>query len=290
MAIKKPGKLVDIKSPSDNVLVFPETLRLDSYKYRHIKIIAKKSDASFDDAVKFAEAAYDTGSNIVKAVSEQISGTAPGGLDKLQERIEAGNELKKELNKAVKAVMTFILPLPNEFSESTSHEFSTEKGLMGTAYETLGNANVGGMSIDKAMGMAANAAGMRKPIGNPGYWQSYTGTAPREFTFTFDLVPNNIEEATTMISIINLFKIYTLPESTMSGAMVLAPHFFEIQIANPYINDMIKLDEVVCTSVNINYGADGQMQQTGDGVPKYMQLSLSFRDKRMQYATPTGGK
>lgn len=44
---------------------------------------------------------------------------------------------------------------------------------------------------------------------------------------------------------------------------------------------MIKLDRAVITSIGVNYGADGAMQQSGDGVPKYITLSLTLQEVDM---------
>jgi len=47
---------------------------------------------------------------------------------------------------------------------------------------------------------------------------------------------------------------------------------------------LAKIDRVVLSSISIDYGADGAMQQTSDGFPKFMTMALTFQEADMSTA------
>ena len=195
-------------------------------------------------------------------------------------------DLKKLLEEATKdngaPECTITLPLPNEISDTQGHGWSTEKGIIGTVgakYESMG---IGGVNVSKFLGTTSDTLGTRKPLADPGYFQNYNGSEPRNFKMTFDFVPRNPEEAKSMMLIINTFKAYSSPKTFGFGIGILAPYFFDIEISNPYISSLIRLDNMVITEVTVNYAADGAMQFLPDGTPKHTQLSLSLTERRMK--------
>ena len=106
---------------------------------------------------------------------------------------------------------------------------------------------------------------------------------------TFDLVPNNGEEALDMLKIVQGLKRYSAPQTTVEGVSILAPNYFDIIVGNPYINDMVAMHGVVIQNIAVNYSADGGMQMTPDGVPKYMQLGLTLVERKMKTQKDFGG-
>jgi hypothetical protein len=238
-----------------------------------------KSADKMGDAKKLSKYVLDQIGD-VKKLDETEDNSDKNGLDFLDGTNES---LKKSSNIMQNAtqIESIYLPLPNELTDSHSHDWGTEKNLVGTISEKLNSLSLGGINADKALGMIANSTGTRKPLLDPGYFQNYTGTQPREFNLTFDFIPNNQEEAQNMIKIMHLIRQYSLPSSVLNGVVLLAPHFFDIEVTNKYINGLLNIRGVVLTNMSVNYGADGQMQQTYDGIPKYMQMTLSFREKSM---------
>lgn len=202
-------------------------------------------------------------------------------------------------------VGTITLPLPNTFADSQNHGWSRETGIVGTALTALTTASTGGvvsslagkfldektaktagqltgdLSIDRVLGSASNLAGTRKPLIDPGYFQNYTGSEPRTFNMTFDLIPNNADEANQILMIIFKLKEWSSPTKVKGGVALLSPDWFDIKLSNPYLSALAKIDRVVLTSMNVDYGADGAMQQTADGMPKYISLSLTFQEADM---------
>lgn len=209
-----------------------------------------------------------------------------------------------------------VLPLPNSFTDSQGHDWSTEKGIVGTMGGSLESKTVGdaasalpgiagtiastlasatgasSITASQALGAAANSSGMRKPLVDPGYFQNYTGSQPRTWSMEFDLVPSNPAEADAIYFIIMKLKEYSSPEVTVDGISLLAPHYFDIKISNDTLSSLAGLRGVVLTNISIDYGADGAMQFLPDGVPKYMKLSLSFTERKMMtaamYREPVG--
>ena len=158
-------------------------------------------------------------------------------------------------------------------------KFTGDSKLSKMAKSVLGKS--GGVTIDKAIGAAAAHTGFRKPLIDPGYFQNYTGSSPRSFSAAWDLIPNSPEEANELMAIVMKLKQYSSPKSTINGVSLLAPFFFDIEVSNPYMTAMINLDRVVINNISIDYSADGAMQQTADGVPKHMNLSIQFKELDM---------
>lgn len=143
------------------------------------------------------------------------------------------------------------------------------------------NANI---SADSLLSNMASRTGQRKPIIDPGYFQNYSGSTTRTFNLKYDFVPNNIEEAESILMIITKFKQYSSPSQITATPMLNAPFNFKISNDNSYLNVLTAIDTVVLTSISVDYGADGAMEMFGDGMPKHITLSLSFAENRLRTA------
>ena len=97
----------------------------------------------------------------------------------------------------------------------------------------------------------------------------------------FEVVEDIVGEAG--VAIVKYLKDFSLPSLDGADIFMTAPHFFQIELANQYLDLLINLKAVVITSVNINYGADGRMAMTKDGFPKHMNVQVSFRDRYAPY-------
>jgi len=281
-----PNKLTEFSYPTD-IRSNPK------YKFRTFMLKIKKSDwgenidAEYKKALNLAKRTFDT-LGVSSSTTKEMTKNK-----KKNSRVNRGS-----------LVNTIVLPLPNSFSDSQSHGWSEEVGIFGaigasamdTSIGSVANkvfgkkaggavnsilGAAGSVSIDKAIGQASSSAGFRKPLIDPGYFQNYTGSTPRSFTAEWELVPNSAEEANDIMGIIMKLKQYSSPRSTVSGISLLAPYFFDITISNPFMTAMINLDRVVISNIDVEYSADGTMQQTVDGVPKYMKLTLQFKELDM---------
>ena len=140
------------------------------------------------------------------------------------------------------------------------------------------------ISGDSLIANVANSTGQRKPIVDPSYFQNYTGSTPRNFSMKYDLVPNNTEEAYDILMIIAKFKQYSSPSQISSSPLVNAPYHFKIRNDNTFLTLLTAMDSVVLTSMSVDYGADGNMEMFGDGMPKYIGLTLTFAETRVRTA------
>ena len=280
--------------------MYPHDIKDNKYAFRKVTIKVKEqsSDQSSKDAYEKS----------MKDLEEQQTKvlTAASSVADVQQNLKANSKSSAYDTSAI-----IVLPLPNTFTDSQSHGWSNETGIIGTIGKNLmsmaspsgiakkvagatsgaastvagGAADVmSGITLDKVLGASASALGQRKPLIDPGYFQNYSGSDPREFTMTWDLVPSSGAEANDIVMIIMKLKEYSAPSKMVNGVSLWAPHFFSIEFGNPFISAMAKIDRVVIKNISVDYGADGFMQQHFDGMPKHMTLSLTFAECDMSTA------
>lgn len=252
---------------------YPDFIINDDHKYRCVKILVKKQDTlvqSAGELVELAKKTYDD----YKSIGNDDN---PSTNAKQNERaIKRSERLLKSLKWGV------ALPLPNELNDSQSHQWETTKGAVGEIVGGVENTQFGIGSITRSasqvLGEGASSKGFRKALINPGYFQNYNGTDPRTFTFSWDLIPNNPNEAKSIVDIIYNIKKYTLPETAADGLTLFSPYVFDLEIGNPIIDVLMNMSNLVCTNVDIQYAAEGALQFLSEGYPKYIKLSMTFTE------------
>lgn len=60
------------------------------------------------------------------------------------------------------------------------------------------------------------------------------------------------------------------------------PHYWKIVLGNNHLNNLTKMTELVCTKVGITFGSS-KTEVFSDGIPKIMELSLSFAEIKLKY-------
>lgn len=264
----------------DIMNVYPRDILLPRNQNRHVRILVKKQESLSGGADELKKQVEKTANDVKEIILN----------DKTAKPTDIGQRISKLVN--AKTIYGIALPLPNELSDSQSHQWDSTtgfvsdvaqatKGLAGKITESATGGVVGADTISKGVANAASRAGFRQPLIDPGYFQDYKGTEPREFTFNWDFVPNNIDEAFNIFSIIYNLKKYTLPSSTINGVSMLSPYLFEIQIGNDWINALMNMSNVVCKTMTVNYGADNSLQMFADGVPKYITLNMTFAERAL---------
>jgi len=152
------------------------------------------------------------------------------------------------------------------------------KNIVGDALEMVGLGNAVEV-VSKALGVAVN----------PREEQFYTGPQFRSFSYTFDFWPRSQQELDAATNIISLFKYHSAPgmESKSAGRMFIVPSEFEIHYmhidsedgqakTNSYMN---KISKCVCTSVDVNYGPEGEFKAfSKTGAPIHYKLTLGFTE------------
>ena len=152
------------------------------------------------------------------------------------------------------------------------------KNVVGEALDAVGLGNATEV-VSKALGVAVN----------PREEQFYTGPQFRSFSYTFDFWPRSQQELDAASNIISLFKYHSAPgmESKSAGRMFIVPSEFEIHYMyidsadgeaknNTYMN---KISKCVCTSVDVNYGPEGEFKAfSKTGAPIHYKLALGFTE------------
>lgn len=258
---------------------FPLDINNDvgSNKQRHVSIMVKKMGvmSDIDKLIGTIEkASFDTAGAV--SIGEAAGAAGKTFVEQAAAAIKSRNNGRKFQSDTIWGC---ALQLPNELSENQSHEWSAVESLVGGALGSITNASILGVSIHKALGEIASKSGNRKSLVNPGYFQDYRGTQPRNFTFTWDFMPNSKEEAQEITEILMKLKKYSLPTTYGVGLGLLSPYLFDIRIGNDTINTLITMNDVVCTNMSISYSADNALQMFGDGMPKYMTLQMSFAER-----------
>ena len=250
----------------------------------------------------------------------------------------------KDFESQVKGIVT--LPLNSNISDSQSHSWSessyfdaiaesaegivntfTEKGSL--AGKSTGDfiSNIKKISDAKVIGAVSDMIGVRRPLLNPGYFQNYSKSSLRSFSFSFTFVPENKEESKQIIDIVRFFKrcsspsrmlnsnfpIYTAlsenfgtlgtaigtigPLGALDGALtalgnlvMLSPMTWEIYVCNDNIRNLMSFTRCVCTNVSVTYGESEKVAMFEDGMPKEIKLSLSFSEGQLQFADAYGEK
>ena len=250
------------------------------HKMRSMKIIVKEN-ASFDKiGDKFQQEVEKKGKEIAEIVAnsanvwksgKKVSDIRTTDIDKNTKRITQADP-----------IYAVCLPLPNELMDQQSHNWQMEgntlSGLLGPVVDKL---TVKGVGIGKVLAEASMSFGFRKPMVDPGMFQNYSGSAPRNYSFSFDFIPNNADEALSIMNIILNLKKFSLPRTIIGGVSLLAPFIFEIEIGNENMRKLINMNDVVMTEIGVNYGADGNMQMFSNGMPKFIQLTLAFSERSL---------
>lgn len=250
----------------------------------------------------------------------------------------------KDFESQVKGIVT--LPLNSNISDSQSHSWSessyfdaiaeSAEGIVNTftkkgslAGKSTGDfiSNIQKISDAKVIGAVSDMIGVRRPLLNPGYFQNYSKSSLRSFSFSFTFVPENKEESKQIIDIVRFFKrcsspsrmlnsnfpIYTAlsenfgtlgtaigtvgPLGALDGTLtalgnlvMLSPMTWEIYVCNDNIRNLMSFTRCVCTNVSVTYGESEKVAMFEDGMPKEIKLSLSFSEGQLQFADAYGEK
>lgn len=259
---------------------YPDYITDPIHKKRSMRIIVKENatwDGNKDEFKKKLEQKasetkeiIDNNANVWKS-GKKVSDIDTTNIDKNTKRITNADP-----------IYAVALPLPNELIDSQTHNWNPETGIVGQiAGAAVDNFKVLGIGVNKVLGEAASSFGFRKPMVDPGMFQNYSGSSPRGFNFSFDLIPNNHKEAKNIMNIILNLKKFSLPRSIVGGVSLLAPFSFEIEIGNEWMRKLINMNDVVMTEIGVNYGADGNMQMFSNGMPKFIQLHLAFAERSL---------
>ena len=293
-------------------LVFPSFLSTPAYENKKVTFKALKPNE------------FDTSESnpVFKGVKDTIDYVMPGWGKKT---LDTFNEMKDDtigIPDGFNLDSSVTLPYPISLSDNQNHNWENTEGLVSQLTNNILNASGeslrnGGDKDDKGdkggkggkkgksikaaffkvlgdskkmYSAVANAAGVRKAVIDPGYFQNYNGSTPRSFTMAYTLVPQSQKEAQTIKDIILWFKQYSSPTFVPNTPLMGAPFIFNISFAgNQYISDMFKMDKCVLTGISVDYASDGAFMLYKDGFPKQIGLALNFAEVELKYAQDYAG-
>lgn len=193
------------------------------------------------------------------------------------------------------------LPIPSSLKDVQQHEWASESLLasavelgapiakgIGKAVGSVTGIDVSNVSnamnyLKSGYSASAHMLGARKRLPNPGQFQTYNASSLRSFDFTFTFIPESKEEAKNVIDIITTFKTFSSPSTDDTKLSLMSPFMWIISVTNGVINKLMNLKVCVCTNVDVTYGTD-KFDIFEDGMPKKIDLSLSFSESELTYA------
>lgn len=259
---------------------YPDYITDPIHKMRSMRIIVKEN-ATFDGMSDKLQRELDKKANEVGEILTNSANVWKSGRKVAD--IDTTN-IDKNTKRIIEAdpIYACALPLPNELKDMQSHQWNMEAGTLSVLGGALvDNISAKGISAGKVLAEASSAFGFRRPMIDPGMFQNYSGSSPRNFNFSFDFIPNNSVEAQSIMNIILNLKKFSLPRSIIGGVSLLSPFIFEIEIGNEKMRKLINMNDVVMTEIGVNYGADGNMQFFSNGMPKFIQLDLAFAERTL---------
>lgn len=272
-------------------LKFPSDIGTGSTQYRYVTFTIGQTQESSKDKLT------DTVSSAISSTMNSAKALATGAMSALSNMGDLGNSVANTLGNITSGAFgtsnvstegAIMLPLPNAMEDNQAHKWEEQEGLLskiGKVAFSAGDSvikNVPGLSsldmnAETALAYAMTTTNQRQFMTNPSYWQMYKGTSPRDLNMSWIFVPRTSSEATSIQNIVLAFKRYSSPEKTTDSYMFASPYIWTVSFSNPKITKMLALNNLVCTQVQVSYG-DGTMPLFKDGMPKYIQMTLSFHE------------
>lgn len=265
-------------------LKFPADIGTGSTQYRYVTFSIGVAQESAQD--KLTEASKDTITNLSNDLGT-IGNTITDSLPKSWQ--DGITELKNTFGSAdVSLTGAIMLPLPNAMEDNQQHRWEEQEGLVakiGGALTKTGDDVIGKIPGVKSLNVDAEytlkylnmQAGKRQFTTNPSYWQMYKGSTPRDIGFTWIFVPRTSAESSLIQEVVLAFKKFSSPEKLTNGFLFKSPYIWTVKFSNPKITNMLALKKLVCTQVQVSYG-EGSMSLFKDGMPKYIQMTVSFHE------------
>ena len=188
--------------------------------------------------------------------------------------ISAGN---KKLKKDFKDYL--ILPFPNSISEEMSHSYDEEESWIKDTAFTQVPAEMAKGFVGKTPAAVAKLTGSQAYKYYENKIAMYQSTTARQISLSWTLVPYNPKEAENLHEIVRKLKMYSSPELLAGKLILRSPHFFELNFQNTIVDKALQFKEVNITAVQIEYSAGGNMELFHDGMPKSIDLSITFADR-----------
>lgn len=144
-----------------------------------------------------------------------------------------------------------------------------------------GTKKILGMNSDASLmdfhNEAAALNGTRQVIFDPGYWQSFQGVQPREFSLTWDIIPENHEDAINGLELCSRLREFSLPQS-VSGVELLSPCYWRIDWSNEYLDSQTLYSNLIIRNIQLDFAQNGEWH--GASTPKMFRITISFQEAK----------
>jgi hypothetical protein len=214
---------------------------------------------------------------------------------------------------------TWVLPLPNSLQDALKHVTETtvipigarllkrfpsillNKLLSGPGVHDPGTVGTGSKKsalkqsilqdvksapkslLEKAIELNIELAKRNNVAIDPNVINVYKETEPRVFSFSINLVPENNDRFKEILSAIFAFKKYMTGEMTKDSLLLQQKNIFTIEFYDTKLEEYIQLNnfiELNLLKIDIKIGSDGNMMLFENGVPKMINLTLIFQERR----------
>lgn len=226
--------------------------------------------------------------------------------EKIKEAIRElpGSSSFSVLQPMKRLISAIALYVPNTLSQNYNVSWSEEDLSTGAIIEELASAGLkaykgqegGGAQAGGAVmagvggkllnGMSYAQKATRMTMGNSKAEQLFKGVDFKSFSFDYEFAPKSMDEATSVLQIVRMFKHHMLPEYfDKANFMFIYPSEFDIKyFSGDQENEHLeKHMTAVLTGCNINYTPDGQFNTFPNGMPTRIRMQLSFKE----LGTPT---
>ena len=187
------------------------------------------------------------------------------------------------------------LPLPNQLSDAQTHNWNQKSVAEDNFFGQLANglANTTGGAVANGIqiygqktskgNFSAREYAPTTPTVDKLYWQQFTSSEPRSFTFSYSMIPRNQEEAKIITTIIYIFKKLSSGNSAGGGFFIQSPARCKITFSNPYLDALISAGVVVITGVKLDYNSGNTVGIYQDGFFKKVTLDIECKEFRSKY-------
>jgi len=160
-------------------------------------------------------------------------------------------------------------------------------GKIGGAAAGVAASSVSSARVASILGAALSAGGIVGNVAaerskevqialNPREFMLFRSPNIRSFSFSFTFIPSNEKELDDVPKIIKFFRSASYPTLTGAGTAYNFPEAFSIQLRNS--SKLIKIPEVVCTTVGVTYNPNSMSYFQQDNLPVEIVLTLNFQE------------
>lgn len=183
----------------------------------------------------------------------------------------------KGVDQATNPISEFVLTGSTELSKAVANS----PAAMARKMPGRGSSAVLGMQSESSLmnfhNEAAALNGVRQVIYDPGYWQSFQGVNPRQFTLSWDIIPENHEDAINGLEMCARIREFSLPQS-VSGVELLSPCYWQVDWSNKYLDSQTLYSSLIINNIEVSYAEQGEWN--GASTPKMFKISITFSEAK----------